>query len=235
MERIDDLMLRGLRIIQDDDLFGYGIDAVLLADYVRAGKRERVLDIGTGTGILPLLLHGRGKGACIDGLEIQMPAVNLARRSIAMNGLTEHIRIIHGDIRTHRDERPYDVLVTNPPYMRVGSGRTVNEPCIAKARTEICMTVDDVFRAAGHLLKEHGRIYMIHRPDRLGDIFYAARSHRMEAKHMRMIKPYPDKAPTMVLMTFVKGGRPFLTVAPDLIVYEAAGIYTDEVRRIYNM
>lgn len=235
MERVDDLQLKGLRIVQDTDLFSFGIDAVLLADFVRASGRARIADLGTGTGILPLLLYGRGKGTHITGVELQPRAAELARRNVTDNGLEECIDIVEANLCGLRLPELFDVVVSNPPYMLKESGRVKDNPAMATARTELHCTVRDVFETAARLLKESGLFFMVHRPNRMADIFTAARATRLEPKRLRFVKPYRESPPNLLLLECRKGGGAFLKVEPDLVVYQEREVYTDEILEIYGM
>ena len=271
-ERIDDLQRGGLRIIQDPSLFCFGMDAVLLSAYVRIKKARRGLDMGTGNGIIPLLLSDRTDCASLTGLEIQPESAGLAVRSIALNGLQDRVHIVQGDIReADRIFAPasFDLITCNPPYRAVGSGRitgttsgltrtpagttgdvsrlkqaqkgvTVTGSGIpgepdprAIARHEILCTLDDVVRAASRLLRPGGHFYMVHRPMRLPEILTKLCAAGLEPKRKRLVYPYADKEPNMVLLDCVRGGAPELRVEPPLIVYEKDGTYTPELKQIY--
>lgn len=233
MERIDELQCQSLRIIQETEQFCFGIDAVLLAHMVEARSCDRVLDIGTGNGILPLLLYGYGKGVHFDGVEVQPQVADLARRSVDLNGLKDSITIHTGSIADYKAP-PYDVIVTNPPYLRAGTGARAKRSAQAIARTESSLTLSVLFQAARKLLKERGSLYMIHRPDRLVDIIAEARIHRIEPKLLRLVKSYQTSAPSMVLLHFVKGAGAQLTILEDLVIYDALGRYTKEVSSYYE-
>ena len=271
-ERIDDLQRGGLRIIQDPALFCFGMDAVLLSAYVKIKKARLGLDMGTGNGIIPLLLSDRTDCASLTGLEIQPESAGLAARSVVLNGLQDRIHIVQGDIReADRIFAPasFDLITCNPPYRAVGNGRitgTTSEQTRtpagaagdvsgfkpaskgvtgttsglpgatdprAVARHEILCTLGDVVRAASRLLRPGGHFYMVHRPMRLPEILTKLCAAGLEPKRMRLVYPYADKEPNMVLLDCVRGGAPELRVEPPLIVYEKDGTYTPELKQIY--
>ena len=235
-EQLDDLQ-NGFFIIQGRKNFRYGMDAVLLADFARAGTDEKVLDLGTGTGIVPVLLAARGKGAHITGLEIQERSADMAERSVAYNHLEEKINIVRGDMREAASifgAASFDVVTCNPPYMIGGHGLTNPDPALAAARHEICGTFRDFAAVTEKLLVPHGRFYLIHRPFRLADIMDTLREFHLEPKRMRLVYPFIDREPNLVLLEACRGGNARLTVEKPLIVYREAGIFTDEIRAIYG-
>ena len=235
-EQLDDLQ-NGFFIIQGRKNFRYGMDAVLLADFARAGTDEKVLDLGTGTGIVPVLLAARGKGAHITGLEIQERSADMAERSVAYNHLEEKINIVRGDMREAASifgAASFDVVTCNPPYMIGGHGLQNPDSPKAIARHEVLCDFDDVARAAEKLLKTGGHFFLVHRPFRLAEIMTTLRDHGLEPKRMRLVYPFVDREPNMVLLDCVRGGRPRLTVEKPLIVYKEAGKYTDEIYEVYG-
>ena len=236
-ERIDDLQRDNLRLIQDPDGFLFGIDAVLLSAYAQAEEGDHVLDFCTGTGVIPILLSAKTKAETITGLEIWPRSVELARKSVALNGLTGRISIIEGDIKeADRIFAPasFDVVTCNPPYLKKEDGKASPKDGKAIARHEILCTFDDVARAAGILLKPGGSLYLVHRPSRLPELFASLCKNRLEPKAMRLVHPYADHEPTMVLLRCVRDGRPDLKAGPPLIVYEREGVYTEEVLEMYQ-
>ncbi|MBS4959831.1 MAG: tRNA1(Val) (adenine(37)-N6)-methyltransferase [Clostridiales bacterium] len=235
-ERIDDLHRNGYLLIQDPKRFCFGVDAVLLSDFAFAKKGETILDLGTGTGVIPILMEAKTKGKHFTGLEIQSESVDMARRSVEMNGLAEKIDIVEGDICKADqifDLSSFDVITTNPPYMNNGGGLKNDYTPKAIARHEILCSLDDIVRTSSRLLKPGGRIYMIHRPHRLIDIIVSMRQYRLEVKKLRFVHPYIDREPNMVLVEAVKNGRPMVKVLPPLIIYQTDGSYTEEVLKIY--
>lgn len=236
-ERLDDLQCNGLRIIQNEKLFCFGMDAVLLTGFTRVKEGERVLDLGTGTGIIPLLLSAKTKGEHFTGLEISNSSADMARRSVRLNGLEQRIEIIQGDIKEAGElfaPASFDVVISNPPYM-IGQHGLINSDLEkAAARHEILCTLEDVVRAAARLVRPGGRFCLVHRPFRLAEIIRVLSSYRLEPKRMRLVYPYADREPNMVLIESVRGGNPRMTVEKPLIVYEKAGVYTSEIMELYN-
>ncbi len=235
-ERLDDLHRNGLKIIQNPKLFCFGVDAVLLTGFVKVKKGELLLDLGTGTGIIPILLSAKTEAAHFTGLEIQEASVDLARRSVAFNGLTDRITIDQGDIcQTEGLYKPshFHVITCNPPYMNAGGGLTNPDSPMAIARHELCCTLQDVIDCAARLLKPAGRFYMIHRPHRLTDIITQLRERGLEPKTMRFIHPFAHKEPTMVMVEAIRGGKPMVKVLPPLVIYQSQGQYTQEAYDIY--
>lgn len=237
-ERLDDLQIKGYEIIQNPGKFCYGMDAVLLSDFAKVKPGERVLDLGTGTGILPILLEAKTEGAHFTGLEIQQESAEMARRSVCHNHLEEKIEIVTGDIKKAAETFSpafFDVITTNPPYMIGQHGLTNAEDSKAIARHEILCSLDDVLRESAKLLESSkGRFYMVHRPFRLAEILTKMSAYGLEAKRMRLVYPYVDKEPNMVLIEGIRGARPRITVEPPLIVYERNKNYTEEILQIYG-
>ena len=215
-ERIDDLMRDGLKLIQNTDIFCFGMDAVLLSTYATAGKKDRVLDMGTGNGIIPVLMQSKNPGSTYSALEIQEGSAQLARRNVELNHLENRISVVKGDIKeasTIFGEASFNVVTSNPPYMNENH---------------------DVIREASRCLKSKGKMYMVHRPNRLVDIFDTMRKYHLEPKRMRLVYPYVNKAANMVLIEAVKGGNSQLIVEEPLIVYKTDGIYTDALLKMYE-
>lgn len=237
-ERLDDLQIKGYKIIQHPDKFCFGMDAVLLSGFATVNEGERALDLGTGTGILPILLEAKNAGEHYTGLEIQPESAEMARRSVLYNDLQDRIDIIEGDIKEASKifgKASMEVVTSNPPYMTNHHGLKNPNDAKAIARHELLCSLDDVVRESAAVLKPKGRCYFVHRPSRLVEIFEAMRKYRIEPKRMRLVYPYVNKEPNMVLIEGVRGGRPQLTVESPLIVYDAPGKYTDEILEIYGM
>jgi tRNA1Val (adenine37-N6)-methyltransferase len=234
-EQIDDLHRNGLRIIQNKKLFCFGQDAVLLSAFAYAKKGDRVLDLGCGNGIIPILMSARNSGATYEGLEIQPDSAELAKRSVKLNNL-ENINITVGDLK-RSDEYyscgTFDAVTVNPPYMNEKGGIVNPSDNLAIARHETKCTLDDVVCAAGKMLKFGGKFFMIHRPSRLADICCIMRAHSIEPKRIRFVHSKADKEPVMVLIEGRLGGKPLLKIMPFLIVYDENGNYTKEVMDIY--
>lgn len=235
-EHLDDLQ-NGFFIIQGQKSFRYGIDAVLLSGYAKVKPGERVLDLGTGTGILPILLSAKTPGRSFTGLEIQKESADMARRSVALNHLNDRISIVQGDIREAVSifgAASFDVAVSNPPYMIGRHGLTNPDPAVAIARHEILCSFRDIAEQTSRILTDRGRFYLIHRPFRLAEIMCTLKEYRLEPKRMRLVYPFADKEPNMVLLEACKNGNPRIRVEKPLIVYERPGVYTREIREIYG-
>ena len=236
-ERLDDLQLSGLQIIQDPDKFCFGMDAVLLSGFVKARRGDEFLDLGTGTGILPLLLSAKTECGHLTGLEIQEESADMARRSVALNHLEEKISIVTGDLKeagTIFAPASFDCITCNPPYMIGNHGIQNPEAPKAIARHEILCTFEDVAAAAEKLLKSGGKFFLVHRPFRLAEIIVTLTRHRLEPKRMRLVYPFADKEPNMVLIEAVRGGNSRMTVEAPLILFETPGIYSQEIQRDFG-
>ena len=222
-ERLDDLQLEGLELIQDPGKFCFGVDAVFLSDFARVKPGETVLDMGTGNGIIPILLSAKTKGRKFTGLEIQAETAEMARRSVLHNHLEDRVEIVTGDIKEAAEIfKPafFDVITTNPPYMLAEHGLKNPDDAKADARHEVLCTLDDILRESMRLLQDKGRFYMIHRPFRLTEILIKMNYYKIEPKRIQFIYPYIDKEPAMVLIEGVRGAKPRVTVEPPIIIYD---------------
>ena len=239
-ERIEDFGLKNLKIIQNPEYFCFGMDAVLLSWFVSKKTKGAIdiIDLGTGTGIIPLLLYGKTQARSITGIEIQEPLVEMARRSMELNGLSDQIRIIHGDIKKPGDEilpNSYDVVVSNPPYMRAQGGLKNKQDTKTISRHEVLCNIEDILVFSKRMLRDRGRLFLVHRPERLGDIIFLMRSYKIEVKHLQFVYSAITKEANLVLIEGRKSGRPGMKTDPPLIVYDEKGQYTDEIYKIYGM
>ena len=236
-ETLDDLQLRGIHVIQKKHAFRFGVDAVLLANFVKVRKNAKVVDLCTGTGIIPFILAGKTTASNIIGVEIQEEFVDMANRSIEYNNLEDKIKFINGDLKDIeliKTIDKVDIVTVNPPYKLQNSGLISLNDKDAIARHEICCTLEDVIIACRILLKDNGRMYMVHRPDRLADILCTMRKHRIEPKRIRMVHPSVSKAPNIVLIEGQRDGGAFLKWDPPLYVHVEDGGYTQEIKNMYN-
>ena len=236
-ERLDDLQRNGYQIIQSPEKFCFGMDAVLLSGFATAPEGARVLDLGTGTGIIPILMAAKTDAKELIGLEIEEESADMAQRSVVLNDLQDKVRIVQGDIKEAGhifDAASFDVVTSNPPYMIGGHGLKNPDGPKAIARHEVLCDLEDVIRAAARCLKSGGKFYMVHRPFRLAEIMVLMHEYKVEPKRMQLVYPYADKEPNMVLIEGARGGRSRLTVEKPLIIYEAPGKYTPEIYDIYG-
>jgi len=237
-ERVDDLQCGGLKIIQNSRFFSFGIDAVLLANFAHVRTEDIVVDLGTGSGVIPLLLACKTKASKIYGIEINSDMVDMAKRSVKMNSLDDRIDIIEGDLKEiscYLDKNSVDVAVSNPPYRKMHSGYISPSNARAIATYEIKCTLEDIAESAAFVLKNKGRFYMCQRSARLADSICAMRANGIEPKRLRMVQPFVNKKPNIFLIEGVKGAKPFIEVMPTLVIYDEDGNYTDEIYRIYGM
>ncbi|MCC8067935.1 MAG: tRNA1(Val) (adenine(37)-N6)-methyltransferase [Clostridiales bacterium] len=236
-EHLDDLYRNGLQIIQSEKLFRFGMDAVLLSGFARVKEGGTALDLGTGTGIIPILLSAKTPGRHFTGLEISELSADMAARSVALNDLTGRITIIKGDIKKADAlfaPASFDTVTSNPPYLQGNHGLLNPDMEKAAARHEVLCTLEDVVRAAAKLLVPGGHFYMVHRPFRLAEIICTLSQYGLEPKRMRLVYPFVNKEPNMVLIEAVRGGRPRMTVEKPLIVYDSPGVYNREITEIYG-
>ena len=227
----------GYQIIQNPEKFCFGMDAVLLSGFAQVKPGAAVLDLGTGTGIIPILIEAKTQAAKICAIEIQEESADMARRSVQLNHLEKKIDIVTGDLKEAErffDAASFDVITCNPPYMIGQHGLTNPDAPKAIARHEILCTLEDVVRSAAKLLKTGGKFCMVHRPFRLAEIMTVMVQYRLEPKRMRLVYPYADKEPNMVLIEGCRGGRPRMTVEKPLIIFQAPNVYTDELRDTYG-
>ncbi len=235
-ERLDHLLTQDLKIIQSPEVFSFSLDAVLLARFAGLPGKGRVLDLCTGNGVIPLLLSTR-TAADIDGVEIQPRLADMAARSVALNGLSERIRIMEADLRIWSSDAAvqgqYDAVTVNPPYLPRNSGDYKENPYKAMARHEIGCTLEEVTAACAKTVRRGGRVSMVHRPARLVDILDTMRRWRLEPKRIRFIHPKKSAEANMVLIEALKEGKPEVRLLPPLVVYEEDGKYTKELLDVF--
>lgn len=236
-ERIDDLQCKGYQLIQKPKGFCFGIDAVLLSDFAKVKKGQKVLDLCTGSGVIPILLAAKTEGSQFSGLELQEEYADMAGRSVLLNHLEDKVNMICGDVKEIKklfSPASFQVVTVNPPYMTEHHGlKNLYEPKTI-ARHEVALKLTDVIAAASYVLPESGSFFMIHKPFRLAEIFKVMKKFHLEPKHMRLVYPYVNKEPTMVLIEGLKGGRERITIDPPLIVYKERNVYSDEICEIYH-
>ena len=237
-ERIDDLQLNNLKIIQNKDGFCFGIDAVLLSDFAKDIRNNSiVLDLGTGTGIIGILLCAKTKLSKIYGIDVQKDVCDMALRSIKLNNLEDKFEIINTNIKellNNFEEASFDAIVSNPPYKKDNSGLKNESETKLISRHEITASLEDFVSVSSKLLKSNGSIYMVHRPERLSDLFYLLKKHNLEPKKLRLVQSYQDSKPKLVLVKATKNAKSFLNIEEPLIIYNKDGSYTDEIFKIYN-
>ena len=237
-ERIDDLQLNNFKIIQNKDGFCFGIDAVLLSDFAKNIKNNsKVLDLGTGTGIISILLCGKTKLKKIIGVEVQKEVYDIACRNSELNNLQDKFEVINEniiDLVNIYEKNSFDVIVTNPPYKKKNTGILNDEEKKLISRHEILADLEDFINISNKMLKDKGEFYMIHRPERIVDIFELMRKYKIEPKEVRMVFSDKNNSPKMVLIKGVKNGKKFLKFRENLYIYKKDGNYTDEILKIYN-
>ena len=237
-ERIDDLQLNNLKIIQNKDGFCFGIDAVLLSDFAKdIRNNSTVLDLGTGTGIIGILLCAKTKLSKIYGIEIQKDVCDMALRSIKLNNLEDKFEILNTNIKellNNFEEASFDAIVSNPPYKKDNSGLKNESETKLISRHEITASLEDFVSVSSKLLKSNGNIYIVHRPERLSDLFYLLKKYNLEPKKLRLVQSYQDSKPKLFLVKATKNAKSFLNIEEPLIIYNKDGSYTDEIFEIYN-
>ncbi len=237
-ERIDDLELKGLKIIQNKDGFCFGMDSVLLSDFAKEIKpNKKILDMGTGTGILGILLCGKTEGTHITGIELQEQVAEMAQRSIKLNNLQDRFNIVCEDIKNLNklyERGSFDSIVTNPPYKKQGTGKINEKDSKLISRHEITANLEDFILTASYLLKDQGNLYMVHRPERLSDILICLHKYKLEPKNLKLVYPNIQKEPNLILIKATKNAKPFLKIEKPLYVYNNNGEYTKEILEIYN-
>lgn len=236
-ECIDDLQRAGLYIIQKKQGFKFGMDAVLLSGYANIHKGENVIDLCSGNGIVPLLLHAKTEAGRICGMEIQPEIADMAKRSVVYNNLENRIEMVCGDVKEASGifgKASFEVVTVNPPYMKADAGLKNPNDSKAIARHEVKLSLEELANSINELLVPKGRVYMIHRPFRLTEIIDTFHKNNLEIKRLRMVYPFIDKEPNMVLMEAIKGAKPYLVNEKPLIVYKKPQEYTEEILETYG-
>ena len=237
-ERIDDLEFKGLKIIQNEKGFCFGMDSVLLSDFAKNIKNNStVLDLGTGTGIIPILLCGKTNLRKVVGIEIQKDVANMAKRSSQLNNLQDRFEVVNIniiDLKNIYEKQSFDVIVTNPPYKKENTGITNENEAKLISRHEITANLEDFISISKDLLKDKGEFYMVHRPERLVDILSLMRKYKIEPKILKFVSPNKNKEPNLILIKGIKNANSFLRVEKTLYVYNEDGKYTNEILKIYN-
>ncbi len=237
-ERIDDLEYKGLKIIQNKDGFCFGIDSILLSDFAKEiPNNAKVIDLGTGTGIISILLCKKTQLSKIIGIEIQKEVYELAKRNIKLNNLENKFELINENIKNLEkilEKNSYDAIVTNPPYKKENTGLTNENKLKLISRHEIEANLEDFIQISTKLLKNNGIFYMVHRPERLTDIIESLRKNKLEPKVLQLVYPKINKQPTMILIKAIKNAKPFLKIKEPLIIYNENNTYKDEILKIYN-
>lgn len=236
-EIIEELHIKPLKLVQNKKMFCFGIDAVLLADFANIKRNHKVCELCSGNGIISVLLSPQLQNGHIDAVEIQKEAFELAEKSVKLNKIEDKITLYNEDLKNAPVfllKNTYDAVVCNPPYMKNCPTNANKTPQLLIARQEVCCTIDDVAKSSAALLKNGGSLYLIHKTDRMADVFFALKSHNLEPKRLTFIKPYANKSATMFLVESVKGAKSFLQITCDIVVYSALGQYTEQINRIYN-
>ena len=239
-ERIDDLQYKGLKVIQNNKGFCFGIDSVILSDFAKNIKdNSRVVDLGTGSGVIGLLLCKKTKLKEIIGIEIQKDVANMAKRSIRLNNLENMFQIVNENINDIfvqgiLNKKQYDVVVMNPPYKEVGTGKQNEDEVKLISRHEIKAKLSDFIATASNLLKDKGEVYIVHKPERTIDIMQKMRENKIEPKEMKIVYPYKNAEASLILIKGVKGGKKFFKIMEPLYIYENNGEYTEQIKQIYN-
>lgn len=237
-ERIDDLEYKNLKIIQNEKGFCFGIDSILISDFAKEIKNNSIgADLGTGTGIIGILLCAKTNVKKIYGIEVQKDVADMAKRSTKLNNLENKFEIINSnikDISGKLERESLDFVVSNPPYKKLETGKVNENEYKYISRHECSANLEDFINTAKYLLKDKGTLYMVHRPERLADLMELMRKYKIEPKKIRLVYSYINKDASLVLVKAVKNARPFLKIEKPLIIYDNNSEYTDEIYKIYN-
>lgn len=245
MERIDDLNIKGLKIIQNTDYFLFGMDSVLLANMVKARKEESILDFGTGSMVMPVLLSAKTESKKIIGIELQKEMYELALKNIELNKLQERLYVVNENIKNISaigkeitniiGKDKVDIIISNPPYKEVGTGSESIGDVKYIARHEVKLKLEDIYLSASKLLKNKGRLYIVHKPERIVDLLSIARKYKLEAKRINILQPTKNKRPSIIIIEYVLGGGNECKIEPVIMEYDENGNYTEEILKIYGM
>src|SRR6056297_2232374 len=234
-ERIEDLQCRGLKIIQNKNWFCFGMDSVLLANYCDLKEGEEVVDLGTGTGIIPILLYGKNNAKKIYGIEVQKEVAEMAQRSMRLNKIEEKVEILNINLKNykkHLKKNHFDTVVTNPPYIKTSNNLISPVKKKALSRHEIEGNLKDFIKTAAELLRHRGKFYLVYRPNRLVEVFQYMKEYKIEPKKIRFIQNKYDEKPNLVLIKGIKAANPDLIVEKPIIVFDKKGNYTEEIKNI---
>lgn len=234
-ERIDDLLINKLKIIQDENQFCFSVDAVLLAHFITLKKNAKVVDLGTGTGIIPLLLSARGFNDIV-GIELNVHTADMAKRSFELNKLSDKLKVLNIDLKEAIDylkPNSFDIVTCNPPYWIVGQGKTNPNQNIAMARHEITVTLEEIIKTARRLLKYHGRFSMIHLPERLVEIITIMEKYKIEPKRLQIVQPFINKKPNLIMIEGIVGAKSGLDMLEPFVMYNEDNSYTDQLKKYY--
>ncbi len=245
-ERIDDLGINDLKIIQNKEYFCFGTDSVLLANFAKSENSNNViLDLCSGSGVIPIILSAKKKYKKIFGVELQSEMYDLFDRNIKINNLEDSIISINENVKDIKDIRKkitsimekdkIDIITCNPPYKEIGTGLTTNHDVKTIAKCEVMCNLEDIFITSSKLLGKGGKLYLVHKPERLSDLIYFGRKYNLEAKEIRFVYPKINKKPSIVLISYRKDGGNETKVLEPLIEYNDDMSYTDEIYRIYGI
>ena len=236
-ETIEELHIKPLKLVQNKKLFCFGIDAILLFDFCKIKQSQKICELCSGNGIISVLLSSKLQNGHIDAVEIQTEAFELAKKSVKLNKIEGKVSLYNEDLKNATQflqKNTYDAIVCNPPYQKNCPTNVNKTPQISIARQEICCTIGDIAKVSSNLLKNNGTLYLIHKTERLADVFFALKSHNLEPKRLTFIKPYIHKSPTMFLVESVKNAKSFLQITNDIIVYSSPNQYSEQINKIYN-
>jgi len=235
-EKIEDLQVGGLKIIQQTDGYRFTTDAVLLANFVKNVKGKRVVELGSGSGVISTLIAYKAKPKSIDAVEIQPTLADMSNRTVEMNNQGDIIKVLNGDVKNCYEilGGNYDAVVSNPPYMKVGSGLPIESETKAIARQEIKITLSELIQSAAKLLGNHGSLFLVHQTERLSEIFCEMSSNKIEPKEICFIRPRINQTPNLVLVRGSKNGGKGLKILPDIIIFDENGKYTKTVQDLYG-